>query len=452
VSWYAECNSQIKTIHIMKNLLKLFKKNLLIWLLILSGCQARNDLATLSEGQEPIESLGPRRMDTQTVPIQLQYKATFDIGNGVFFSNEFEGARMNGIARTNDTLITLLITPENTPINESPWYAFKVWSSNQQNIYIKLTYQVGIFHRYYPKLSRDRKIWQKLDSMDYQENLKKNAEGIVEPENVTFKVSVGPDTLFVAAQEIITSDDVEKWIEKMTIYPYVRWQNIGESTEGRPLHLLKVGESDDKRMIMVISRQHPPEVTGFMAMQSFVETICGNSEIASEFRKQYSTYVVPLVNPDGVANGHWRHNAGGIDLNRDWFDFNQPETTAIRDFMKNKTKSSEGKFYFSIDFHSMGEDLYYTINPLGLKGNMPGLVPGFIEAYSKELPGYKPNIKPNTRTEQFSVASSFIFHEFGAEAVCYEVGYNTPRDFIKKKGEVAALKLMELMIGEQGSY
>jgi hypothetical protein len=308
----------------MKNLIYLLENNLLMALLILSGCQARNDLATQLEGLERIESFGLRRVDTQTVPIQLQYKATFDVGNGVFFSNEFEGARMNGIARTNDTLITLLITPENTPFNE-PWYAFKVWSFSQQNIYIKLTYQAGVFHLYYPKLSRDRKNWENLDSMDYQENLKKNAEGKVEPENVTFKVSVGPDTLFVAAQEIVTSDDVEKWIEKMTIYPYVRWQNIGESREGRPLHLLKVGESDDKRMIMVISRQHPPEVTGFMAMQSFVETICGNSEIASEFRKQYSTYVVPLVNPDGVANGHWRHNAGGIDLNRDWFDFNQPQ-------------------------------------------------------------------------------------------------------------------------------
>jgi cytosolic carboxypeptidase protein 6 len=392
------------------------------------------------EGQEPI-----RRVNTETVPIQLQYKATFDVGNGVFFSNDFEGARMNGIARTNDTLITVLITSENTPINASPWYAFKVWSSEQHSIYIKLTYQAGVSHRYYPKLSRDGIIWQNLDSVDYREKLKTAAEGTARPESITLKVSVGPDTLFVAAQEMISSCNVEKWIEKLTIYPYVGQQKIGESREGRPIHLLKIGESDDKRMIIVVSRQHPPEVTGFLAMQSFVETICGNNEIASEFRKQYNTYVVPFANPDGVAHGHWRHNTGGIDLNRDWSDFNQPETAVIRDFMKNKTGSTGGKFYFGIDFHSTWEDIYYTLNP-ELKGNMPGLVPGFIEASGKELAGYKPNIRPGSGTERSVTSTSYFFHEFGAEAVTYEIGDNTPRDFIRQKGEVAAIKLMELMM------
>lgn len=57
----------------------------------------------------------------------------------------------------------------------------------------------------------------------------------------------------------------------------------------------------------------------------------GDSELAMEFRKHFVIKAFPMLNPDGVVNGHWRHNAMGVDLNRDWQNFNQPETRAVRD-------------------------------------------------------------------------------------------------------------------------
>jgi hypothetical protein len=151
-----------------------------------------------------------------------------------------------------------------------------------------------------------------------------------------------------------------------------------------------------------------------------------------------------LVNPDGVDNGHWRHNAGGIDLNRDWEDFNQPETQAIKKFMEDKVAEG-GKFYFDVDFHSTQQDIYYTINP-DKKGNMPGLVPKLIQAVGYEIPGYDPNIRPNSDDEPKISSNSFFFYEFGAESFTYEIGDETSRDLIKQKGELTALKLMELML------
>jgi hypothetical protein len=389
------------------------------------------------KGQDPI-----KKVITLTRPIQYQLKKTYSLGNGIYCSNEFAGARLNGVVLTNDTIITVLITSENTPVNESPWYAFKIWSEKPHQVQLKITYSEGVNHRYYPKISRDYLNWNNLDSTNYLTDTA-SINKSESPKFCTMKIAVSTDTLWISAQEIITSKHIENWAGELAEKPFVTRAEIGKSTEGRPINLLQIGNPESKKMIMVLSRQHPPEVTGWLAMKWFVETLCAENEIAEKFRNEYNIFVFPLVNPDGVENGHWRHNAGGIDINRDWEDFNQPETRAIRDFMKKKVAEG-GQFYFAVDFHSTFKDIYYTINP-EKKGNMPGLVPELIQSVGREIPGYEPNIRPNSDEEPKISSTSFFFYTFGAEAVTYEIGDGTPRELIKRKGELTALKLMELM-------
>lgn len=408
---------------------------LIIAVLFLVACNQD----TQWKGQEPI-----KRVSTLTKPIVLQLKKTYDLGKGIYCSNEFDGARMNGIVLSNDTLVTALITPENTPINGSPWYAFKIWAEKKQTIYLKLTYLEGVHHRYYPKLSENGLSWKNLDSLNYFIDTTAMKEG-ESPYSISMKLSIGPDTLWVSAQELITSKHIYKWEEELALKPYISMSKIGESRDGRPINMLRIGESNDQKMIIVLSRQHPPEVSGYLAMKSFVETLSADNEVTQKFRKEYNVYVVPLVNPDGVDLGNWRHNAGGIDLNRDWENFNQPEVAAIRDFMQNKVATSGGKFYFGVDFHSTFHDIYYTINP-ELKGNMPGLVPELITAMGAEIQDYEPNIRPGGLDGPKISSTSFLFYKFGAESLTFEIGDNTPRDFIKQKGELSALKLMELLM------
>lgn len=391
------------------------------------------------KGQEPIQ-----RVSTITKPIQFQLKKTFDLGNGIFASNQFDGARLNGISLTNDTLITVLITPENTPINESPWYAFKIWSETEQRIYVKITYLDGVHHRYYPKLSNDAVHWNNLDSLAYfpMINLEKPKGSL---ESISMKVNIGTDALWVAAQELITSRHMQDWADDLATKSYISKSTIGQSTEGRDIPVLKIGNTDDKKMIVVLSRQHPPEVTGYLAMKAFVEALAADNDLTRRFRAEYNAYIIPMVNPDGVDQGHWRHNAGGIDLNRDWEDFNQKETTLVKSFLNDKLESSKGKFYFGVDFHSTFHDIFYTIDP-ELKGNRPGLVPDIIQAMTEDIPDFNPNVKPGGLDGPKISSTSFLFYELGAESVTFEIGDDTPRDLIKLKGEVAAIKMMELLL------
>lgn len=401
------------------------------------SCGPKN---TKWKGQGPLEI-----ENTQTRPVVYQLKTTYNVGNGIFCSNEFDGARLNGVALTGPNEVTVLITPENTPINSSPWYAFKIWSSKPQNIRLKITYSEGVAHRYYPKISTDGKSWTPVDSALYSEDPESIGKK-ESPKYCTVDLTLTSDTLWVAAQELIVSKDINEWAENLAEKSFVSLSEFGKSKQGRPMNMLRLGNKESNKLVMVLSRQHPPEITGWLAMQAFVERVCADDELSRHFLDEYNVYVVPCVNPDGVDNGHWRHSTAGIDLNRDWQNFNQPETQQIRKFLQEKVLKGN-TFYAALDFHSTFEDIYYTISP-ELKGNMPGLIPKVIKAMAEDIPGYDPNIRPNEPNAVKINSTVSIFHSFHAEAMTYEVGDETPRDLIRKKGELTAKNLMELMLQE----
>lgn len=419
----------------MKNLKTLF---LLVLLAIIQTACATNKKWG---GQGPI-----RVVPTQALPIQKQWKGVFDIGEGIYLTNDFEGARLNGAILSGDTLINVLITSENTPINPSPWYAFKVWSNEERNIRLRLSYQENAMHRYPPKISTDGINWQAIPEEKYQlAKVETASNGRALAQEAYLDLKIGKDTLWIAAQELNTSKHVWQWVEGLAQKPHIEAFTLGKSRQGRPIPGMKIGEADDKKMIFVLSRQHPPEVTGYLAMQAFVETLGGDSDIAKAFRQKYNAYIIPFANPDGVDNGHWRHSAAGIDLNRDWQNVNQPEVAAIQAFLAEKAK--KGTFYFGVDFHSTWEDIYYTGHP-EQKGNSPELVLDMIEGMTTEL-GLDPNIRPNDDLRRGPTSSSYMYHVLGAESLTYELGDNTPRDLLQKKGATSALKLMALLLEKE---
>jgi cytosolic carboxypeptidase protein 6 len=396
------------------------------------------------EGQAPIAE----KVDTRNHAIMPQWKGKQTLG-GITFDNDFEGARLNGITRDDDTLYTAIIAAENYPINPSPWYAFKVSSKTPRTVWIHLTY-LNAKHRYFPKISRDGKTWQVVDSADCRLVRNEATKGRSFQENAVYesayvRIKVDERPIWVAAQELITSKMVARWTKELSKKPFVSREIIGKSPQNRPFHCLRIGEDKtDAKIMVVIGRLHPPEVTGHFALQTFVESLCENTEIAQRFRQNYTVFVVPMMNPDGVDNGHWRHNAGGIDLNRDWADFNQVETQIVRDFLRKKINGTERKLYFSIDFHSTWDDIFYT-NTTEKPTNMDGLITKWFTELEQAIPDYKVNARGSKITPGV-ISKAFFNREFNAEALVYEVGDNTSRSFTALKSRTAAEKLMLLAL------
>lgn len=148
-----------------------------------------------------------------------------------------------------------------------------------------------------------------------------------------------------------------------------------------------------------------------------------------------------MLNPDGVDEGNWRHNAAGVDLNRDWEFFKQPETRAVRDFILKKISEQEAKVYYAFDFHSTWNDILYP--NLDTLSNFPGLTRQWVDNFQEEL-GMKLKVSPSSNTRNMS--KNWFLRELKADGIIYEVGDDTSRELIKKKGELAAKAMMEILV------
>ena len=376
----------------------------------------------------------PDPVDTTTRPIEYQTKKTYEIGD-LQITNDFPAARLNDFTQLNDSTYRATISPENFPINASPWYAFKIWSKIPQTIYLQL-YYTKHRHRYDPKVSMDGENWNLLDS-----NLVVLAEDSI---NAKLKLTLTNEPLWVAAQEIQDSRRVGEWVNVMSKKPNVTLGTAGKSAQGRDLLYFNIakGKIKKKPTVIIISRQHPPEVTGYFAMQSFVERIIDEGG-KNGFLEKYRVMVYPLVNPDGVDLGHFRHNTGGIDLNRDWAKYNQPEIDQIVNHMVAETRKHKNKVLLGLDFHSTQEDVYYTFDE-SVKRKIPTFTKTWLQQIETELGLDDINNQPSPLNQPIS--KGWFFKQFGAESVTYEIGDETPRDFIVKKGTVSADAMMEILM------
>jgi len=377
----------------------------------------------------------PKPVDTTDKAITLQEKKVYELKEkSVYADNLFDGARLNNFEFIEDDLFRVSIDPENEPINPSPYYAFRIWSDQAKNIRLELKYK-NAKHRYVPKISMDGEVWMELEEDE--------VEISADEKSAILSLKLNTNKLWVSAQEVQNSTHIRQWCEQQSLHADARFSSIGQSKLGRELPFLDIhrGSATGKDVIIVLSRQHPPEVTGWFAMKAFIEEIMADKLLSNAFRAKYHLLVFPLMNPDGVDLGHWRHNAGGVDLNRDWAYYNQPENRQIANFIVKTVGQNKGSVILGLDFHSTYEDVFYTNQQISDK--LPLFRTHWIDGIEQVL-----NKKTDEKPSELGapVSKNWMLTQFNAVGVTYEIGDKTPREFIEKKGQVSAREMMQLLV------
>ncbi len=95
---------------------------------------------------------------------------------------------------------------------------------------------------------------------------------------------------------------------------------LGRSRQGRPIEAIRTGDPESSRRVLVVGCIHGDECAGMRVTR----------HLASLVRPiPFDLWLVPNLNPDGLA-ARTRGNARGVDLNRDFDTFAEPETRIAR--------------------------------------------------------------------------------------------------------------------------
>ena len=330
--------------------------------------------------------------------------------------------------------VTLEILPEDSKVkNPSPWFAFRIEPDDATSARITLDYGTWK-HRYQPKISYDGLTWAPLDES--------SVEVSADSYRARLDLELDGRPVWVAAQELVVPAIYEVWSRKVADRTDTQLAELGKSRFGLPIWWLDTN-TESQEVVLLVGRQHPPEVSGSFAFSSFFETLHADTELARAFRERFRVISIPLLNPDGVASGNWRHNLGEVDLNRDWGPFTQPETRLVAGLL-DELDNSGSRLRVFLDFHSTDRNLFYT-QPESEVTDPPGFGEKWFAAARPRLVDYEFSNEANPMKNP-AVGKNYIYSRYGIPAFTYEVGDETDREAARAAAVVFAEEFMELML------
>lgn len=342
---------------------------------------------------------------------------------------DFDGAAQSACAVKGERAFELLVTPEHAPpINPSPWYAFRYTATGEAPVSVTLRY-LESGHRYAPKLSAGGE-WRDLPAE-------------VSDDGKTARLELPPGAGVVAAQELVVPADTAQALARWSKASGAPVFTLGTSHDGRAIDAIRLGRKDAPKLVILLGRQHPPEVTGGIAMEAFVDTLA----VRASSLGGVQVVVVPLLNPDGVVRGHWRANRGAVDLNRDWGEFTQPEARSVKAWLD--ALPAQVRPVLMVDFHSTARNLFYVQGNEASESQAQFLA-AWLGGQEQAYPGYPFTLEPRNANPGSGTAKNWFHQTYAIPSYTYEVADTANRAATRAAAAALAARMLEALAAQGG--
>ncbi|AHM61550.1 hypothetical protein D770_16480 [Flammeovirgaceae bacterium 311] len=175
------------------------------------------------------------------------------------------------------------------------------------------------------------------------------------------------------AHRRFTPSEIEVLIRELEEDSRFTVKKAGESVEGRPIYLVKLGTGP--RKVLLWSQMHGDEATATAALIDLFNFFQAEGDAFDSLRENIlqntTLYFLPMLNPDG-AERHQRRNALEIDLNRDAQRLASPESRLL----KNIRDSLQANWGFNLHDQSH----LYAAGPKGPPATIALLAPPVDDA------------------------------------------------------------------------
>jgi murein tripeptide amidase MpaA len=255
------------------------------------------------------------------------------------------------------------------------WFYFRVSGAKGRTVTLNITNcggsaYPGGWENYKARYSVDRHDWRQEAETSY-------AGGVL-----TIRHNCEADIIWFAYFAPYAMERHHGLIARMAGMPGVTHQELGQTHDGQPIDLLRMGSGPAQ--VWLYARQHPGESMAEHWMEGALEMLTEpedehDARVAKALLEKCALHIVPNMNPDGSARGHLRTNAVGVNLNREWATPSlekSPEVLCVRNEM-DKTG-----VHWAMDIH--GDEAIPANFIAGFEG-----IPNWTEDQGKRFYAYR---------------------------------------------------------------
>ena len=241
----------------------------------------------------------------------------------ITFNKNFEGGALGKIVAASETKFQCYVEgqhDERGRNRQANWYYFRMDGVRDRKVTLTLTDFVGEYNDKpgscpmnadtIPVFSYDHERWEHFPAMAWDDQKKE----------ATLQFHGEHDRIWIAHVPPYTHARLLRLLEELDRLPTARVEVIGKTVQQRDLHLVTVAnfEKPGERTVWLQARQHAWEAGTSHVMEGALRFITSDDPQARALREKVVFKFMPMMDPDGCANGKVRFNANGYDVNRHW--------------------------------------------------------------------------------------------------------------------------------------